>query len=304
MQARLSTICLGSDADCLAGKGPYPLAKLATRETDDPSIALLDAWATVADVLTFYQERIANEGFLRTATERRSILELARLVGYQLRPGVAASVYLALTVDEDQAVTIDPLQLRAQSVPGPGELPQTFENIEKFEARGRWSKLEPRISRPQSLKSLADKKKKGEDATIYLKGISTGLNQNDPVLIGDGGTPELYRVIAVNADAAADRTSVVVRPWLGSVVNAKRRALHAIISSFENPGVARGALNALAAELSGKRTNAELADFVEHETLPALDRLVARRNVNAALKERLKTVAVDIKKSTAALREL
>ena len=46
------------------------LARLTTREDDDPSIALLDVWATVADVLTFYQERIANEGYLRTATER------------------------------------------------------------------------------------------------------------------------------------------------------------------------------------------------------------------------------------------
>src|SRR5215471_9658102 len=59
----------------------YPLQRLTTRSADDPSIAMLDAWATVADVLTFYQERIANEGYLRTATERRSILELARLVG-------------------------------------------------------------------------------------------------------------------------------------------------------------------------------------------------------------------------------
>ena len=43
-----------------------PLAALTTRSADDPAIALLDAWATVADVLTFYQERIANEGYLRT----------------------------------------------------------------------------------------------------------------------------------------------------------------------------------------------------------------------------------------------
>ena len=43
--------------------------------------------ACVADVLTFYQERIANEGFLRTATERRSVLELARAIGYELKPG-------------------------------------------------------------------------------------------------------------------------------------------------------------------------------------------------------------------------
>src|SRR5207245_3445278 len=81
------------------GKFERVSAGLSTRELDDPSIALLDAWATVADVLTFYEERIANEGYLRTATERRSILELARLVGYNLRPGVSASVYLAYTLE-------------------------------------------------------------------------------------------------------------------------------------------------------------------------------------------------------------
>src|SRR5262245_41721302 len=61
------------------------LARLRTRDDDDFSIALLDAWALVAEVLTFYQERIANESYLRSATERRSLLELARLIGYELR---------------------------------------------------------------------------------------------------------------------------------------------------------------------------------------------------------------------------
>src|SRR4051794_37085458 len=55
MKARLSS----QDFPALAG--------LTTREGSDPAIALLDAWAMVADVLTFYQERIANEGYLRTA---------------------------------------------------------------------------------------------------------------------------------------------------------------------------------------------------------------------------------------------
>src|SRR5205823_13214847 len=138
MLARLSTLCLSNADECRAGRGLRPLLDLSTRDTGDPSIALLDAWATVADVLTFYQERIANEGYLRTATERRSIIELARLVGYRLRPGVAASVYLALTIEKDAKVVIDPYGVRAQSVPGPGELPQSFENIEKIDARGRW----------------------------------------------------------------------------------------------------------------------------------------------------------------------
>src|SRR4051794_22390161 len=34
-----------------------PLKGLTTRLPDDAAIALLDAWAVVADVLTFYQER-------------------------------------------------------------------------------------------------------------------------------------------------------------------------------------------------------------------------------------------------------
>ena len=46
------------------------LRGLRTRDDDDFTIALLDAWAVTGDILTFYQERIANEGFLRTARER------------------------------------------------------------------------------------------------------------------------------------------------------------------------------------------------------------------------------------------
>src|SRR5258708_31613135 len=75
------------------------LAGLGSRADDDFTIALLDAWATVADVLTFYQERIANESYLTTATERFSVLELARLIGYELRPGVAAGTYVAFTLE-------------------------------------------------------------------------------------------------------------------------------------------------------------------------------------------------------------
>src|SRR5258708_13946457 len=102
MKARLSNLELAPE-DFEASVGPKPiqlrpLLNLTTRDSSDPSIAFLDAWATVADVLTFYQERIATEGFLQTATERRSILELARLIGYRLRPGVAASGCLAYTL--------------------------------------------------------------------------------------------------------------------------------------------------------------------------------------------------------------
>ncbi len=70
----------------LSGSNQPALRALTTRDDDDFTIALLDAWATVGDVLTFYQERLANESYLRTATERLSVLELARLTGRQQNP--------------------------------------------------------------------------------------------------------------------------------------------------------------------------------------------------------------------------
>jgi hypothetical protein len=165
-----------------------PLLALKTRATDDPAIAFVDAWATVADVLTFYQERIANEGYLPTATERRSILELANLVGYTLRPGVAASVYLAFEMERDQNNVVMPAGVRAQSIPGPGELPQSFETAEPLEARFVWNAIKPRMSRPQKIDQNAK--------VIYLKGVATNLNPNDPLLI-DLGTQQLLRRVCV-----------------------------------------------------------------------------------------------------------
>src|SRR5690349_21257050 len=118
MKARLGNMVVeatGSDGHTV--ETLYPLQDLTTRQTTDPAIALLDGWATVGDVLTFYQERIANEGYLRTALERRSVLELARLVGYKLRPGVAATVFLALDLDKGYEIEIPPHAIKAQSIP-------------------------------------------------------------------------------------------------------------------------------------------------------------------------------------------
>ncbi|MEK6336380.1 MAG: putative baseplate assembly protein [Acidobacteriota bacterium] len=154
------------------------LAALTTRESRDASIALLDAWATAADILTFYQERIANEGYLGTATERRSILELARLVGYRLRPGLSASVYLAYTLEPTQDTTVIEIGNKAQSIPGPNEKPQVFETAEKLIAYSGLNLMKPRVTQPQlfSVNQL-------EAVTLVLKGASVNLRINDGVLL-------------------------------------------------------------------------------------------------------------------------
>ena len=161
----------------------YPgLADLRTRDSADWSIALLDAWAAVGDILTFYQERIANEGFVRTATERLSILEAGRTVGYALRPGVAATAYLAYTMDPSADSTI-PVGTRTQSTPAQGQLPQSFETADPLHATGDWNVLGLRTSLPQSI-SL-NPAAPNVPTQITFAGTNLNLQTDDVLLIVD-----------------------------------------------------------------------------------------------------------------------
>lgn len=210
----------GSMLAALSSSSAPALRALKARDDDDFSIALLDAWATVADVLTFYQERIANESYLRTATERLSALELARLIGYELRPGVAANTYLAFTLEDapgafGQAINLSniargapeappPITIdagaKAQSVPGPGEQPATFETVEAIEARVEWNALKPRLAQPQQLSLTM--------GSIVFQGTTTNLRPGDKLLITitpAGGSVRTILNVAVDDEAQTTR---------------------------------------------------------------------------------------------------
>ena len=192
------------------------LPELHTRDAVDPAVAFLDAWAVVGDVLAFYQERIANEGYLRTATERRSVVELGNLVGYRPRPGVSASVYLAFTVEAGYRGQV-PRGTRAQSLPVPGETPQPFETGADTDVRAAWNNLRPRLTRPQVLPVPPAGAGGAVDAAapVYLDGTATGLRPNDLVLVdADGRDAEPWRVRAVRPEPALGRTVAEIEPWL------------------------------------------------------------------------------------------
>ena len=82
------------------------LSTFTHRHVDDPAIALLEADATLIDILTFYQSLYANEAFLRTAQWPQSIAALVRLGGYRLAAGLAGEATFALIVKGTQAVTV------------------------------------------------------------------------------------------------------------------------------------------------------------------------------------------------------
>ena len=120
------------------------LERFTSREPSDPTIALVDAWSSVLDVLAFYTERLADESYLRTATEPRSLGELAHAVGYRPGRGRASATVLALTLEDAVgAPTVVPVPVgtRVASLPGPGELPQTYETTAALTARPAWNAI-------------------------------------------------------------------------------------------------------------------------------------------------------------------
>jgi predicted phage baseplate assembly protein len=205
----------------LSLSGQKSLASLTTRDKNDFTIGLLDAWSVVADVLTFYQERIANESYLGTATERFSILEMARMIGYELNPGVAATAFMAFTLDESPGALgpalaskdatnllegLPPITLekgiKIQSVPGPDETAQVFETIVEIEARAEWNAINPRLTIPQT------------DFTkiIIFNGITLNIKQGEMLLVRMGGTTDMKKVLKVTVDNDAQTTRVDLTP--------------------------------------------------------------------------------------------
>ena len=69
---------------------------------------LLQLFAHMGDILSYYQDRVANESFLGTAQTRRSIIHHLRLIGYNLATAAPASATLTLTVPDtcNEIITI------------------------------------------------------------------------------------------------------------------------------------------------------------------------------------------------------
>src|SRR5258708_5916934 len=257
------------------------LTGLRTRATSDPAIALLDAWAIVADVLTFYQERIANEGYLRTAVERRSVLELANLVGSSLRPGVSASANIAYTLEQNSVATI-PVGSRVQSLPAQDQLPQSFEISDDLPARGAWNNLTPRLSRPQIVASDA--------STVYVAGLTANLKPNDPLLLV-ASPPVLQRIKTVEVQPPQGRTKVKIQQTVPAPVTPPAQTT-SLVDLIKPLTKAPAAFPANAAELARNMSRT----FDQHsDAVPAMVRTLnpeMRAEFYTALKNEAVTLPV------------
>jgi len=94
----------------------------------DLAVQMMEWWAYLADILTFYNERLANEAFLSTAVLPESVNHLVQLLGYRPRPALGSSGTLAAILAKNARLPLTlPAELQVQSKPGPGQPPQVFE---------------------------------------------------------------------------------------------------------------------------------------------------------------------------------
>jgi hypothetical protein len=219
----------------IAQSGQPALQQLRSREPDDFTIALLDAFSVMGDVLTFYTERMANESYLRTATQRLSVRQLANLVGYRMSPGVAAGAYLAFTIDPSAGAfgtvltagvnasvmpelvpsVIVPTGTQVQSIPGPGQTPQTFETVEQIYARAEWNAMTPLLLQPQTVSASS--------TVILLSGSASNAKVGDQLLVipssGISTTPAPIAVLSVSVSADGSTTQLNLAGWTASQPN-------------------------------------------------------------------------------------
>lgn len=264
---------------------------LRTRETDDFSIAVLDAAATVCDVLSFYQERFANEHYLRTAKERQSLVGLGQLSGYRLAPGRAASTLLAFTLESPVVPAAAPVSglapasypgvsriegvptsivipaaTKVQSVPGPGQKPQTFESVEDITARPAWNSipLRRRARYPGSATNFS---------TIELAGFVNALKEGDSVLLtAASGTPVLKQVSKVEGQPADNRTLVTFTA--GSAPTAQLPSLAAAPSTTAPAKFDGGYVTSAIRGRSWKQSELETIADVRRWDTDRLERLI------------------------------
>jgi hypothetical protein len=77
---------------------PAKVPEWTDRSEADFGVVLIELFAYMGDILSYYQDRLANESFLNTAQERRSVIDHLRLIGYEPQGAAPATARLSVVV--------------------------------------------------------------------------------------------------------------------------------------------------------------------------------------------------------------
>jgi len=155
----------------------------------DLALQMVEWWAYIADILTFYNERIANETYLRTADLPESVHGLIQILGYRPRPGIGARGVVAALINSSKSFTL-PQGFQIQSKPEPGKQPQIFELDADTPIKSLDAVEAAPLNNPQLLRG----------ASVLLKGNVTTVKVGDLLLLlekGWNGANKQYALVTV-----------------------------------------------------------------------------------------------------------
>jgi uncharacterized phage protein gp47/JayE len=184
-----------ADESALSGWRPAP---------GDLGLQVLEWWAYLADILTFYNERIANESYLGTAELPASVSGLVALLGYQPRPGIAATGLLAASrrAGRPQEPLAIPEGTQFSSQATPSVPSQTFEATASSSYTGESNA----VAIPPPDTDLLTTDAATGDQSVLLEGTVTGIKPGDSLLLmerGWAGADDNWAWVTVAAVAPA-----------------------------------------------------------------------------------------------------
>lgn len=159
------------------------LATLNPVMSGDFTNALIAAWSRVLGVLGFYQDRIADEGYLETAVESVSLRYLAGQIGAAPRPACGAETWLSVQLappgkKPDGMIVAPGQSLVVQNVPEGGSLPVVFEADDTAELRSAWNAIAP----APAIVAAAPRIWSG-CRSVRVAGVETGIRPGQALLL-------------------------------------------------------------------------------------------------------------------------
>lgn len=93
----------------------------------DAGVVLLELMAYGLDILSYYQDRVANERLLPTATQRQSVIDLCDLIGYELNTAQPSTTELVFEIQPSDSDFVIPAGTKVSTENEPGQDPIIFE---------------------------------------------------------------------------------------------------------------------------------------------------------------------------------
>ena len=87
----------------------------------DGGIMLAELMSALGDEMAYFQDRVAREAYMETATQRRSIRRHARLVDYTVHDGLAAAAWIDFQLNVGAGIQSIPAGMRISSISDKGQ---------------------------------------------------------------------------------------------------------------------------------------------------------------------------------------